>query len=320
MKRFNYFFASACMALFCIIAMSCVKEILTTSDDQEATPGLLDIQTTLQASTRSGIKSAFAAGDKIGLILTHENTEKILNTDLVTGINLYSTYSAENIWEQQVYLGDEKANVYAYHPHNLTIHNSQKPIIYFFQPDQRDILYGTHAPNTPTYVDRFNPTATVCMKHATAVVEFLLKKENYNGAGKIQQVEIANSLYSSNNVLAADIYFNVVTGKIDDATESSIPITIKKENDVLGTLTTNFPDKGIEAFVLLLDSIRKTGDLQVIFTIDNREYIWNVPEATDWQAGYKYIYNITINGTDLILESVIIEDYIAGGTDDINLQ
>ncbi|MFV0311000.1 MAG: fimbrillin family protein, partial [Dysgonomonas sp.] len=145
------------------------------------------------------------------------------------------------------------------------------------------------------------------------------RKMNYPGEGKLTRVEVSNA--TGKGDLKSGASLNLATGELTYYDSQFSPAFIEDVNG-LYTITDTEPteDKDFqEVMVLPVVKTNSVGSVMIRFFIDGDIYTYNVPYDTKWKQGTKYFYNVTFNGTELVVDDVIITDWTEGAKGEINL-
>jgi len=267
----------------------------------------MDIATKLRSS---GPVNSFWENSELGLFITRGADLDYIYDLYSAGENIRSMFDGWE-WHQEpnVILGPEGATVFAYYPYKETNFNGKA--ISIEHTSQTDYMYGTHASGYGQ-VNKFEPEVKLTMKHALALVQFNVFKQNYPHDRKLQRIEIMNSylnvpaFYSSGTM---DISTGGITYK-EGAHES-----VLWEND--GSVEIgNSPSDSDEVYAkLLIMPMQKTvgsGYVTVKFEIGHEMLTWTVPKGTEWKAGTKNTYTVFISGRELHVGDVFIEPWFPG--------
>lgn len=260
-------------------------------------------------STKAAL-SSFPEGSALSMFVT--------NAALGTLNNVKAEYKSGK-WEltPAVKLGDAPATVYAFYPYDAS-YTSGASNINIYHTNQVDNMYGTHAEGQED-INRNNPGVRLRMKHAKVLLQFKIRKMNYPGQGKLTCIEVANK--EGLQDLRSAYTLNVYTGNMTPVNGQHNPASILNP-DGLYIITDKEPteEKDIMGVMVLpVVKANSNGSIQIRFTIDGEIFSYNVPYDTKWNQGTKYVYNVTLNGTELVIDDIIISDWIEGDKGDINL-
>lgn len=290
------------------------------NDDEKGTPSParaadLRIETEITAtaaglpSTKAAL-SSFPEGSALSLFVTN-SALGVLN-------NVKAGYKPGK-WELEpaVKLGDSPATVYAFYPYDAS-YTSGASNINIYHTNQVDNMYGTHAEGQGD-INRDNPGVRLRMKHAKALLQFRIRKLNYPGQGKLTGIEVANKegLQDLRSAYTLDVYTGGMTALNGHFNPASVV-----NPDGLYTITEKEPTEEKDMMGLMVLPVVKTnsnGSIQIRFTIDGEIFTYNVPYDTKWNQGTKYVYNVTLNATQLVIDDIVISDWTEGAKGEINL-
>lgn len=258
--------------------------------------------------------SDFPNLSEIGLFITSGNLNSNYN-NTASNNNVKSKLSA-GTWTQTplVYLSPAPATVYAYYPYALG--NTNATAIPLEHNTQTDYLYGTHATGQPT-INSSNPGVNLTMKHALSLLVFKIQKVNYTGAGTLTKIEVANA--AGKTLLSSEATLDIQFGTISQATGKNLPAILSTSYTIPATLPTN-ENTCPKLLVMPLNiSVSTLGNILINFTIDGKVYTHKLIVGTLWLSGTKNIYTVTLNGTELSVGNVGIQNWDNGsiGTADL---
>ncbi|SHG41610.1 fimbrillin family protein [Dysgonomonas macrotermitis] len=263
-------------------------------------------------STKAAL-SSFPEGSALSLFVTSGT----LGSNYPQGPynNVKAEYKSGK-WEltPTVKLGDTPATIFAFYPYNTAYTNGASNMI-VSHTNQVDYMYGTNAEGQGN-IDRENPNVRLRMKHAKALLQFNIKKMNYPGEGKLTRIEVAN--INGKNDLFSAASLNISTGELTNIGGQYNPAYIENVNG-LYTLTEDEPAGPLEIMVIPVSKSSANGSIVMRFFIDGAIYTYNVPVNTAWKQGTKYLYNVTFNGTELVVDDIVITGWTEGAKGEINL-
>lgn len=275
----NFIFSAAMLS---VILASC-------NDSEEGTLSTegkdLRITATIGAITKSGEKSDWVDGDKLGVFVTSEQLGSPYNGD-VTNSNIPFTYSASGWSSRRITLDDKLATVFAYYP--FTEADMDGKVIPLETGTQTDYMYGVGAGKASALT---TTNVNINMKHALTQVVFKMKKNNYTGgAGALTKVLISNNATST--VLKTTGTMDISTGVITGGTPGGVSLMA---NHSIVDAETSFS-------AIVMPVAATTGeDMKVTFTIDGKDLYHVFIAGTAWKAGFRNIYSFTLKDNDLIL-------------------
>ncbi|NDW18770.1 fimbrillin family protein [Dysgonomonas sp. 216] len=274
---------------------------------------LLSITTeinTQQKSLRSGPMTAFADGSTLSLFVCAGT----LGTPYPGGPydNIKASFDGNTaLWsmERPVRLTSENASVYALYPYMPSLGNGVNTA-QIEHTSQTDYMFGTNAEEQQA-VNHNNPRVRLRMNHALTLLQFRLSKHNYDGQGKVTRLAVGNE--TGRNDLRSAGTLSITNGDIYTLATEISPAAIE-DTDGLYTIPDVTPGNNdyLNVMILPVANTSANGSVQFHFTIDGRVYTYNVPANTTWKQSTKYIYEVTLNGTELQIADVIITDWIDG--------
>lgn len=318
MKRL--FIALAVISASIISFSSCNNDEDISNSSFEKTADL-QIETEIAASN-TGLRSAKSALNSFpeGSALSLFVTSGTLGSNYPQGPynNVKAEYKSGK-WEltPTVKLGDTPATVFAFYPYGASYTNGASNIG-IYHTNQVDNMYGTNAEGQEN-INRDNPDVRLRMKHAKALLQFSIRKMNYPGEGKLTRIEVSNA--TGKEDLKSGAALNIATGELTYLGSQFSPAFIEDANG-LYTITDKQPteEKDFqEVMVLPVVKTNSAGSVMIRFFIDGDIYTYNVPYDTKWKQGTKYLYDVIFNGTELVVDDIVITDWTEGTKGDINL-
>ncbi|NDV80115.1 fimbrillin family protein [Dysgonomonas sp. 511] len=221
-------------------------------------------------------------------------------------------------WEltPAVKVGATPAIIYAFHPYGSSYGNGTSMTVY--HTNQVDYMYGTNAEGQQN-INRDNPNVRIRMKHALALLQFKIRKMNYKGEGKLTKIEVLNA--SGKRDLYSAAYINIASGELANLYDNHNTAYIENATG-LYTIPDNVSTNENDFQNVMVIPVAKTsadGSILIRFQIDGEIYSYPVPVNTSWKQGNKYVYNTTFNGTELVVDDIIITDWTEGANTDINI-
>lgn len=298
---------SILLVVFVTVFSSCSDETGTFINPEPAT-STLNIKASVfdnTPQTRATI-SSFLNGSALGLFVTSGSLSNPYN-GITSNNNVKSTLNGSN-WtlSPAVYLSPAPATVFAYYPYSSgTVNGASIPVEH---NSQTDYLYGTHTTGQST-VNSSNPMVNLTMNHALSLVQFKLAKTNYTGTGVLTRIEINNK--AGKTCLYSEGFMNISTGIITNTTNKTQGVSLNMTYYLPTSLPSVAPSY-LKVMVLPVSAITNDGDIQIRFTIDGKVYTYDVPASTKWEKGKENTYTVTLSGTQLITNNVIITDWQSG--------
>lgn len=258
--------------------------------------------------------STFPDGAKLGLFVTPGAIGQ--NYPIGPYNNALAEFkSGKWVLTPQVKLSDTPAIIYAYFPYTTSITNAASVPIY--TSNQVDYMFGTNAEGQES-VDRSNPNVRLRMKHALSLLQFKVKKMNYPGEGKLTRVEVLNA--QSKYEIVSYGLLNIGSGEIAYQGQHN-PAFVENANGLV-TLTEEMPTKEENFVNLMILPVSKTsanGSVYLKFIIDGSTYYYYIPVNTTFKQGTKNTFNVTLNGTELTIDDIVITDWLTGPENSLNL-
>lgn len=312
--------------LFIVIAVISATVLSFSScnnDDETVNPSQgqtadLRIQTEITSaetslrSTKAAL-SSFPEGSALSLFVTNGT----LGSNYPQGPynNVKAEYKSGK-WEltPAVKLGDTPASVFAFYPYHTSYTNGVSNMN-IYHTNQVDYMYGTNAEGQEN-INRDNPNVRLKMKHALSLLQFNIRKMNYPGESRLTRIEVAN--ISGRIDLKSAATINIASGELTYIDRNYDPAYIENVNG-LYTITEDETINPQEVLVIPVNKTSANGSILIRFFIDGSIYTYNVPVNTTWKQGTKYLYNVTFNGTELVIDDIIITDWTEGAKGEINL-
>jgi len=314
MKMRKIFFM-ALTAMFAFASCNDNDEVATSNEKTS----LLSIETEISAqqkSLRSGPLSLFPENSTLSLFVCSDN----LGTGYPGGPynNIKAEYTSGS-WtmESPVRLTSENATIYALYPYMPSLGNGIGTVT-IDHTTQTDYMFGTNAEGQQA-INHNNPNVRLRMNHAQALLQFRINRLNYEDAGKVTRVEACNGITGTIDLLSKG-NLDITTGDITFASDAASAV-VEDANGlfVIPDTTPGNTDEYISLIILPVSNTSADGSIQFRFTIDSKVYSYNVPANTTWKQGTKYVYDVTLNGTELNIFDVIITDWVSGPENAIEL-
>lgn len=275
---------------------------------------LLSITTEINAqqkSLRSGPMTAFADGSTLSLFVCGGT----LGIPYPGGPydNIKASFDGNTaLWsmERPVRLTSENASVYALYPYMPSLGNGVNTA-QIEHTSQTDYLFGTNAEEQQA-VNHNNPKVRLRMNHALALLQFRINRLNYEGTGKVTRVEVSNE--TGRNDLRSAGTLSITNGDVYTLGTDISPAAIENTGGLytIPDVTPGNTGDYLNVMILPVANTTANGSVLFRFTIDGTIYTYEVPANTTWKQGTKYIYDVTLNGTELQIGDVIITDWTDG--------
>ena len=252
------------------------------------------------------------ANDAIGVFALQHNTNQVTtdgNNVSYTVASTGSGYKAFNPTGAPLYLpiDGSQADICAYYPYQNTItYPTQVPVSMLDQTDQAAIdwmtsgrtLYTTQGGSTP--ITRQNPMCQLLFSHKMCKLQFNIVNDE-----SVEDVDLTNNPLLQIVGMSPVGYLNLLTGGITTNGGNTTPVFAKE----MGTAATGYK-KSYEAIMLP----QVAGDCQVSFilgTSPSQAYYTFIMPARTFEAGNRYIYNVTIRNKSVSVTSIVL-DWITG--------
>lgn len=310
---------------------SCSKDDMPAGSPADGELGVSAIVTG-SVSTRA-LVTGFSAGDKIAVFTTGTGyTPKVAAYTYVDGTTQWTSPADA---ADKIFLSNQTATVYGYYPSTATVNpgsgvltndalnNIETTFTYpeasFNAAGQTDYLYATAAISGSVYpiatATNSSPSVDLYMHHAASKLSFVINKaESYSGTGSLTSVKLSKTggFYAGSGAMLVE------NGVFSMGTVNEISFT--------GTATINaynaVPSTVVTAFGLAAPVTDRSGiTLEII--VDGKAMTVALPAiapADVWEPGKDYTYTITVKGTELIVNSVSVVDWIEviGGNTEVN--
>lgn len=204
----------------------------------------------------------------------------------------YDTGKAAWTSDDALFFNDGDANVCAYYPYDDTQTDSKKIVLTTQVYDAaKDLSFATDQTMNAT-----NNTVSFNMNHAYALLELHLKRDAVKDDLTFKQIDlIAPGMTNTGNV-------DITNGTFDTpvpATDGKFSLT---ETFTLSKNTSTTVHK-----VLIVPTNTLAGGTKFTFTLDDDDSTTmsvTISSLTQYEKKKRYIANLTINGTDVVVNSV----------------
>lgn len=218
-------------------------------------------------------------------------------TDAPYGGDTETTASyGENEWQlkDQIQLTEDPAYVYACYPSYGEMENGK------YRIDNRghDYLYAGGG-NIATQT---KPNVVLTMKHAMTCIGVNVKKGNYQGSGNFTALRVRKAAWSYDEWEGYHGYgyLDPATGDLEYNNEDRWDTWFNCEKQFEMKVNTDGWDDGSVPSVAPFPFLAYENAVQVHYTIDNRDYEFDLPANMRFEKGKKYIFDITMNQVDVI--------------------
>lgn len=245
-----------------------------------------------EASLTKAVDKAWTAGDAIGIYQLNDGTVEIANRKYETAKGDGDFTPAEGA----IYLPVDGTgrDFAAYYPWNAGLGESGTYTADLTaQANQEAIDLMVAEPVTG--ISKTNETANLKFHHKLSKLRLTVK----NGEG-LASADLAGLTVRITAQKTACTY-NILTNTLTPTAEATVAITLKTTED--GTFA--------EGIVCPNESV---DGMELTFTVKGETYAWPLNSSTTttkFEAGKKYLYNITVNRIGLVVTSEIT-DWIAG--------
>lgn len=247
----------------------------------------------------------------VGLFLTKDSLGNTYENDRKTYDNIRCEYTKEG-WRmnpEKVRLSDRPAVIYAYAPYS----NDVDPFnVHVECQSGKFYMYGTHI-EPQTSVRKGDNVARILMKQVQALVDFRIRKKEWDGEVRLQRVVIRRKqaesraegndstafVADSTNAFPVEGTLNIQSGEL---THTAWGFYATKETSIL--VEDKFTTSARVLFTVLPYDIKKN-DVEIVFTVNGRDFCVMLREDNDWVAGTRNIINLTWTGEGFEIEESI---------------
>lgn len=277
----------------------------------------LRIITRILTTQSANFVQEFTEGSEIGLLVTREKDGGLYDDDSdYINVRAHASLISNKIsWQQtpEVHLTFDPATVYAYYPYQSQMNLSVASIPVKLSADATetpDYMYGTHAVGQKI-VNSLSPMVLLNMNHALSLLSFQLNlPDGENGDYKLNAIQVGNK--AGGSALICKGIMDIRNGEITRVAgcRNSTRLTLPEPVNLAG-------DYCEPKQIMVIPTIAPIaeGDIEVIFTINGQSYKYQVPAATKWDKGHKYLYKLTFSGESLSLNEVTVTDWVQGNSD-----
>lgn len=303
-----------CVLAFILALLPACNEENESLADVPANNALLSISTEITTgklrTATTGTISSFPENSELGLYIARHKDIDIIYDMFGTGSNIRSKLTGGN-WSQYpvVMLGSEPATVFAYYPYKESNNNPRKvPVEHI---SQTDYMYGSHSMEEPE-VNSLYPHVNLTMKHALALVQFNIYKEDYPRVCLLNKIEVSDG-NGVHPVLFSEGTMDISTGEITCISGKNDPVTWTPDIPIeIGKIPSTKEQDYARLLVMPVQQMTGSGFVQVRFHIGNEIIDWQVPYGTQWKSGTKNTYTLHYTGKELHLIIVYVEPWRPG--------
>lgn len=301
--------------------------------------GELGVSATVTGSVSTrALVTGFNAGDQIAVFITGTGyTPQVAAYTYVDGTTQWTSPADA---ADKIFLSNETATVYGYYPSDATLNpgpssgspenndlnNIETTFTYpensFNAAGQTDYLYATAAISGAAYpiatATNSLPSVDLYLHHAASKLSFVINKaESYSGTGTLSSIKLSKTggFYAgAGAMMVKDGLFSM--GPIDEISFTGTA-TINEYDAVASTIVTAF---GLAVPIVAVDA---TAGITLEIIVDGKAMAVALPAdapANVWEPGKNYTYTVTVKGTELIVNTVSVVDWIdvIGGNAEVN--
>lgn len=213
----------------------------------------------------------------------------------------YTYNTAEGKWasDDALFFSEADANVCAYYPYDADQTDSHAIKLTTQKYDAaKDLSFAVNSTMNAT-----NNSVTFNMNHAYALMEINLNRGNIKDDISFEKIDIvAAGLNASNTVDITNDTYSTPTACVDG--------TITYREDAAISLPKN--SNTVQCNVLLVPTGTLTGGTKFSFTLDDAESTTmsvTITSLTQYEKKKKYIVNLTVNGTEVVTQSVTVKEW-----------
>ncbi|WP_125040932.1 fimbrillin family protein [Bacteroides faecalis] len=222
----------------------------------------------------------------------------------------YTYNTTEGKWasDDALFFSEADANVCAYYPYDADRTDSHAIKLTTQKYDAaKDLSFAVNSTMNAT-----SNSVTFNMNHAYALMEINLKRENIKDDISFEKIDIvATGLNASNTVDITNDTYSTPTACPDGK------FTYRDDAAISLPKNTN----AVQCKVLLVPTGTLTGGTKFSFTLDDAESTTmsvTITSLTQYEKKKKYIVNLTVNGTEVVTQSVTVKPWteVSVGTAD----
>lgn len=270
----------------------------------------LNISTKTPSIYSSLFIDEFIKGSTLGVYITTDLIDKT-----VQSICSHRNIKAEametedlSIWwvhSPVIYLNSDPSTVYAYHPYQPLHSLNPKEIPVNISPIAKNTynyMYGTSTIGQKA-VNNKSPFVLLHMKHALGLLLFDLRlSEEAKGTYQLSAIQVGNK--AGETAIHNRGYLDITTGKIRSMDNTcgatrlalKIPLPLSTDEGVLH-----------EIRIMPLERPTSGNEIEVLFTINEHTYTYEIPPQTNWERGQKHIYKLSFTGTRILQDKITTE-------------
>lgn len=254
----------------------------------------------LEAEVTSRATPTLGAGSQIGVFLAGTGYTAINNRQYNYGSPAWVPQGGAG---NTIYLGGATAQVCAYHPFTSSLTNSAAiPLTSQEYAAAKDISY---AKNKAVDGTSSGKSVSFAMTRAYARIKFTVKRSNYSGKGDVTKLEVSNLLPSTT--------LNITSGAYAAAAGTTATTVSTTKTVTLATsAASDYAD------YLIVPCTPAGAGMTVKLTVDGQPMTTTLataaytPKAGEWKT-----INISVQGTEINVTSVTVEDWKTLSSSDI---
>ena len=247
----------------------------------------------------------------MGMFLTKDSIGNPYENDRATYSNIKCEYTKVG-WQtdpRSIRLSDRPAVIYAYAPYIEGVDPTAVPVEC---ASGEYYMYGTHL-EPQTSVRKGENVAKILMKQAQALVDFRIKKKDWDGELVLQKVVIRRKGSPLNDSTA------VARGIVPDST-NALPVAGMldiqhgtlvnsgwgqiESRTISGVVTEDFNTSARIVLTVMPMDVEKDM-VEIAFTVNGMQKCITLRENKDWKAGTRNIINLTFTGEGFEIEESI---------------
>lgn len=235
----------------------------------------------------------------IGVFLADADVSGSNYEPRVNACYTYNTTDSKWASDDALFFSEADANVCAYYPYDADQTDSHAIKLTTQKYDAaKDLSFAVNSTMNAT-----NNSVTFNMNHAYALMEINLKRENIKDDISFEKIDlVAAGLNASNTVDITDGTYGTSTGCVDGT------FTYREDAAISLPKTSNT----VQCKVLLVPTGTLTSGTKFSFTLDDAESTTmsvTITSLTQYEKKKKYIVNLTVNGTEVVTQSVTVKEW-----------
>lgn len=248
----------------------------------------------------------------MGLFLTKDSLNNPYENDRSTYSNIKCVYTKAG-WQTdpaEINLSDRPAVIYAYAPYQENVDPTCVPV----ECESGEYyMYGTHL-EPQTSVRKGDNVAKLLMKQVQALVDFRIKKKDWDGILVLQKLVIRrkgsvlnDSVATARASVKADSTNALPIAGVMDIQHGTLVNTGYGQytsKTISGVVTEEFNTEARIVQTVMPMDIKKDM-VELVFTINGMEKSITLRENQDWKSGTRNIINLTFTGEGFEIEESI---------------